>query len=279
MGSSPSASAATVPRSTGAALSILAAKLALAPAFVVFVSLAVRRFGPRIGGLFGGLPVVAGPILFIYALEQGEPFAAEAATNSLVALVALTAFVMTVAWLGPRRGAVASVVLGWGVFLGVGALVAVPALPPAAGLLLCAVVFAVALVVFPRPDLGEAPGVPQRPRHDLALRAGVAAAMVLALTSVASHLGPAASGVLAPFPTITSVLAGFATAHETRATTLHLLRNMIRGFFSFAAFLFTVAVAVEPWGTAGAFVAAIAVTAAAQAALLLWDVRRVAQPA
>ncbi len=255
-------------------MSILLAKLALAPAFVVLVSLVARRFGPRIGGLFGGLPVVAGPILFIYALEQGEAFAAEAATNSLAALVALSAFVLTVAFLGPRLGAVGSVVLGWGVFLAVGAAVSVPSFVPAAALALCAVAFAAALAVFPHPAAGEAPEPPQRPKHDLALRGSVAAAMVFALTSVAAHLGPTASGILAPFPIITSVLAGFSTAHETRATTLQLLRNMVRGFYAFAGFLFTVAVSVEPLGTAAAFIAAIAVTVAVQATFLLWDLRR-----
>lgn len=255
-------------------MAVLLTKLALAPAFVVLVSIAVRRFGPRVGGLFGGLPVVAGPILFIYALDHGDAFAAEAAANSLVALVALTAFVVTVAQLGPRLGAVRSVVVGWGVFLTVGALVAQPAFAPLPGLALTLAAFLLGLAAMPRPAPGETPGPPQRPKHDLALRAGVAATMVLALTSVASRLGPVASGILAPFPTITSVLAGFATAHETRATTLHLLRNMIRGFWSFAAFLFTVAVAVEPLGTAGGFLAAIAATVAVQAALLLWDFHR-----
>lgn len=258
-------------------MAVLVTKLALAPAFVVLVSLAVRRFGPRIGGLFGGLPVVAGPILFIYALDHGEAFAAEAATNSLVALIALTAFVVTVARLGPRFGAFWSVVVGWGVFLSVGALVAQPGLAPVPGLAVTLASFVVGLAATPRPEPGRTPDAPQRPKHDLLLRAGVAATMVLALTSVASRLGPAASGILAPFPTITSVLAGFATAHETRATALHLLRNMIRGFWSFAAFLFTVATTVEPLGTAGGFLAAIAATVAVQTALLLWDLRTAAQ--
>lgn len=257
-------------------MAILLPKLLLAPAFVVLVSLAVRRFGPRIGGLFGGLPVVAGPILFIYALDHGEAFAAEAAANSLVALIALTAFVVTVARLGPSSGAIGSVVLGWGVFLAVGALVAQPGFAPLPGLIVTLASFVVGLAVMPQPAPGETAEAPRRPKHDLVLRGGVAAAMVLALTSVASRLGPTASGILAPFPTITSVLAGFATAHETRATTLHLLRNMIRGFWSFAAFLFTVATTIEPFGTAGGFVAAIGATVAVQAGLLLWDLRRAA---
>lgn len=48
-------------------MSVLVAKLALAPTFVVLVSLVARRFGPRIGGVVGGLPVVAGPILLVLA--------------------------------------------------------------------------------------------------------------------------------------------------------------------------------------------------------------------
>lgn len=259
-------------------MAVLLAKLALAPGFVVLVSLAVRRFGPRIGGLFGGLPVVAGPILFILALEHGEAFAADAATNSLVALIALTAFVVTVARLGPQFGAVGSVVAGWGVFLAVGALVAQPGFAPLPGLAVTLASFVVGLAALPRPATGEAPEPPQRPRHDLLIRGSVAAAMVLALTSVAGRLGPTASGILAPFPIITSVLAGFATAHDARATTLQLLRNMIRGFWSFAAFLFTVATTVEPLGVAGGFSAAIAATVAIQAGLLLWDVRFATRP-
>ena len=49
-------------------LLVLALKLILAPAFVVGASLTARRFGPRIGGLVGGLPVVGGPILLVLAI-------------------------------------------------------------------------------------------------------------------------------------------------------------------------------------------------------------------
>lgn len=65
----------------------LAVKLLLAPSFVVGASLTARRFGPRIGGLVGGLPVVAGPILLVYALTHGRAFAADAAAGSGVALL------------------------------------------------------------------------------------------------------------------------------------------------------------------------------------------------
>ena len=60
---------------------LLAVKLTLAPAFVVGASLASRRFGPRMGGLIAGLPVVAGPILLVYALAHGRAFASGAAAG------------------------------------------------------------------------------------------------------------------------------------------------------------------------------------------------------
>lgn len=266
---------------------LLLCKLALAPAFVVLVSLAVRRFGPRVGGVLGGLPVVAGPILFVIALEHGSAFAGEAAANSLAALVALTGFVLTLAWVAGRSAtqspsatvAARGVLAGWVAFCALAAVIATLDVPPVLGLLACAVVFSVALQVLPQPDPSAVASAPARPRHDLALRAAAAAAMVLALTSVAGSLGPAASGVLAPFPIITSVLLGFAVAHETRATTLHLMRGMLRGFFSFATFLFIVAITAEALGTAAAFGLAIAATAVVQLGLAAWLSRGRAVPA
>ena len=41
-------------------VTLLAVKLLLAPSFVVAASLVARRFGPRVGGLIAGLPLVAG---------------------------------------------------------------------------------------------------------------------------------------------------------------------------------------------------------------------------
>jgi len=248
---------------------VLLLKLLLAPAFVVAVSLLIRRVGPALGGLAGGLPVVAGPILFVYALEHGAPFAADAAAASLAALAALSAFVAAAARL-QRLGAVAAVVIGWIVFLTLAALLAAWSPPPLAALVVALVAFAAALAGgVPAPATGAAAGPPVRPRHDLLLRAGLAAAMVLVLTTVAGRLGPEASGVLAPFPTITSVLAGFAIAHAGETGTLLLLRGMVRGFFSFAAFCLAVALAIEPLGVGAAFGLALLATVAVQGALLL----------
>ena len=53
---------------------MLLLKLLLVPGLVAAVTLAVRRWGPAVGGWLAGLPVVAGPVLVFYAIEQGDAF-------------------------------------------------------------------------------------------------------------------------------------------------------------------------------------------------------------
>ncbi len=60
-------------------MSLLALKLLLSPALVGAASAAGRRFAPRVAGLAAALPIVAGPVLLFYALEQGTAFGAAAA--------------------------------------------------------------------------------------------------------------------------------------------------------------------------------------------------------
>ena len=80
----------------------IATKIMLAPSFVVGASLIARRFGVRVGGLVGALPVVAGPILLVYAFAHGRVFAADAAAGTLLGLVSLTTFVVVYAHLAGR---------------------------------------------------------------------------------------------------------------------------------------------------------------------------------
>src|SRR5580658_5852014 len=92
---------------------LLAVKLTLAPAFVVGASLASRRFGPRIGGLIAGLPVVAGPILLVYGLAHGRAFASAAAAGTLLGLVSLTAFLVVYSRVGARTSWPVTLLAGW----------------------------------------------------------------------------------------------------------------------------------------------------------------------
>ena len=95
---------------------MLLLKLLLVPGLVAAVTVAVRRWGPAVGGWLAGLPVVAGPVLVFYALEQGTLFAARAASGTLTGLIATAAFVVTYATASARWSWPACMVLGWTTF-------------------------------------------------------------------------------------------------------------------------------------------------------------------
>ncbi len=245
----------------------LAVKVLLAPTFVVGASLAARRYGPRVGGLIGGLPIVAGPILLVYALAHGRAFAAGAAAGTLLGVVSLAAFVVVYGRLAGRLFWGASMLAGWLTFAVATVVFSVLAVPAGVALGLAGVGLLIALAWLPRPvgdQLSHAPA----PAWDLPLRAACALALVLALTAVAGWLGPQLSGLLAPFPVITTVLATFTHAQRGTDELLWLLRGMLSGFGAFTLFCFTLAVSLHTLGIASAFALASGLSLLAQAAML-----------
>lgn len=248
---------------------LIAVKVLLAPALVVCASLAGRRFGARVGGLIGGLPLVAGPILLAYALAHGRAFAAHAARGTLLGLVSLMAFVVVYARLADRRRSWLSALLGgWAAFLA--CTLAFTVVPRSALLATATVVAALILSPSLLPDTGPPPAVAEAPtRWDLPLRAACALALVLALTALAGRLGPQLSGLLTPFPVIASVLAAFTHGQRGAAELVHLLRGLLVGYLGFAAFCLTLALWLTPLGIAGAFAIACALALACGAASLV----------
>jgi hypothetical protein len=247
---------------------VLAAKILLAPLFVVGASLAGRRWGIAVAGLLVGFPMVAGPILLVETMVHGRDFGAHAAAAALLGLAALTAFVVVYGRQAPFHGPLASVLSGWaGFLLAVGGLSLVH--PPAgAALALVALAFVAGLRLLPPgPAAGRPAGAP--PAWDLAARALAALALVLGLTAVSGALGPHLSGLLAPFPVLTSVLAAFTQAHSGTGELRILLRNFLFGFYGFAAFCFTLALALPSLATGASFGLAAVASVVAQAATLV----------
>ena len=104
-------------------------RLLLVPALVAGVTLAVRRWGPAVGGWLAGLPIVAGPILVFYALEQGSRFAAAASAATLAGLIGTVAFAIAYAGGAARLPWYACMIIGWTVYAAM--IVALHALRPA----------------------------------------------------------------------------------------------------------------------------------------------------
>jgi hypothetical protein len=237
---------------------VLVAKLLLAPAFVVGASLVARRFGARVGGLVAGLPVVGGPILLAITLQHGRSFGAHAATGTLLGFVGLAAFVVAYAWSATRMGPVPSMLLGWVAYMVVVTLLSPLDPPPVLAFAGACLVLAASQVALPSVP-GEADaGEHDPPSWDLPVRALAALVLVLSVTTAAGALGPQWSGLLAPFPIITSVLAVFTHQQLGLVDTLHLLRGFLSGFFAYALFTFILAVALPSMSTGAAFSLALA---------------------
>lgn len=234
---------------------LLLLKLTLVPLVLAGVTLAGRRFGPGMAGRLAGLPVVAGPIVLLLAHEQGAGFAQAAATGAIAAIAALLAFGVVYSHLARRRAwplALSGALGAW--------LLAALALLGLPQTLLAALAAAgAALLLTPRllpaaaptaPTALTAPTAPTAPTtgDDLRWRMLAGALLTLTVTGMAAVVGDSASGLLAAFPVLGSVLA--VSTHRARgaAAVATLYRGMVRGFRVFAAFFLVLALGLPQLG-------------------------------
>ena len=234
---------------------MLALKLLLVPTFLILVTLAGRRWGPGIAGWLAGLPVSAGPILFIVALEQGPVFAASAATAALSAVASTIVFCAMYAHASRR--------FAWQMALAITAttwLVAVSLLArlPASTTLSCALA-ATALGLAPYLFPPQENRVVTRAMSlaELAMRALAGALLTLAVSFSAAQIGTAWSGLFTTYPVLGTVLAVFSHRNHGPDFVVVLLRSMATGMYSFATFFLVLALLLASHGTATAFAAAI----------------------
>jgi hypothetical protein len=256
----------------------LALRLVLAPAFIVAISLIARRYGPRAGGVVGGLPVIAGPILFVLALDQGLRFAADAAVGTMLGVVALIAFVLAYVAVSRHRRWPVAITAGWAIFFVV--LAAMEPVDAGAGLavaLACGAC-AVGVLFLPKPERGI-PVASAHPPHDLLLRAACAVVPVVVITGLAGAVGPHVAGLLSSFPIITPIVAAFTHAQHGPEEATRLLYGFTVGFFAYSLFCFVIAVALVPIGM-GAFAvgATVAVVVQAMSVGFMWLSDRPLQP-
>ena len=243
-------------------MSLLLLKLTLAPGLVTATTLAGRRWGPRMAGWLGGLPVVVAPILLAITLEHGRAFGSDAAGGALLGLLSLTGFVLAYGWSARVMGWLPAAALGWVAFLLMTLLLDQVDPPNWVSFVAVCASFALAAALLPRAAAEPAGAAP---RFDLILRAGATAALVLALTGLAGALGPRLSGLLASFPVLATVLAAFTHAQEGPAAAAHLLRGFAVGLVAFAAFCFAVGELLPGNSVAFAFLASAGIALAVHA--------------
>lgn len=241
----------------------LALKLVLTPLLVGGASLAGRKWGSEIGGWLVGIPFTSGPIAFFLALTPGPRFAAATAVGIMAGVASQAAFCLAYAWVAQRQGWAHSLLAGTAAFLVATALLNLVVLPAPVILVGMIAVLIVALRLMPDRGTGATVQI-DYPRWDIPARMLVATAFVVVLTSAAPLLGSHLAGLLAPFPLYATVLSAFAQRIGGPAPAVGVLRGLLLGLFSFAAFFFTVAELLSGQGIAIAFAAAILVALALQ---------------
>ncbi len=241
-------------------------KLVLVPGLIALVTLAGRRFGPRIGGWLNALPLVAGPVLFFLALEQGEAFVARAAEATLAGLAAVAAFAVIYSWTAVARPWWVCVPVGWAAFAVLTVALQAVHWTAVSGLALALGAFGLARFLLPR--LPDAPIPAPAPAWDLPLRMAAALVLVFLVTGLAAWLGPRLSGAITPFPIATTILLAFTHAQQGAPAAVGFLRAFLPAMWSFALFCFVLAWGVVGLGRDPAFLLALALSLGAQG--LVW---------
>lgn len=247
---------------------LVALKVILVPFLIAAITLAGRRWGPTVAGWLSGLPVVAGPILFFIALEQGPAFAATAAVGTLLGILAVLMFNLGYAWAAMRMAWHGSLLSGLAVYFATVALLSQWDASMAFATTIVLAVLLVAPRLFPRVQARAATAAPAR--GEIFLRMAAGAALVLSITYFASAFGPHLSGLFAMFPVISIVLAVFSHRHCGHEFAIRLLRGIVLGWYAFGAFCLVLGWALPSFTVGAAFLMALLCAAAVQLASRRW---------
>ena len=253
---------------------MLVARVAAAATIVVAASRATERAGPLLGAMIATLPVSAGPVYVFLALDHGAAFISESARMSVAATAATAAFVAAHALAAQRLATPASLALATLAWFAVALALQLREWSFAEACLLYAGVFVLAIRGLRRFAVEiEAPPVP-RARFDLALRALLVAAVVVATTFASHAFGPAVAGVLATYPVVFTCLVLILQPRCGGPFTASVLVNGLKGLIGFGAALAVLHLAAARMSASAALLLALTLAVGWNALLTLLSRRR-----
>lgn len=205
------------------------------PPLIAGVTLAVRKWGEGFGGWIGGFPWVAGPISFFIALEHGSAFVASTIPSALLGSIGTIFFALVYAVASSRMSWFPAVMISYAAFFIVALASLGRSVSLSMGVVLNLIVLTGILYIFPKPK--QQTGSRKQPVYDIPLRMLVATMFVVVLTQAADYLGPTWSGILTPFPIMTSTLAVFTHAQQGSQAAARILYGLLLAGYGFVAFL------------------------------------------
>lgn len=216
-------------------MNLLLLKLTLIPSVIAFVTLAIRKWGNKLGGLIGSMPWVAGPILLFFIFEQGKAFGIQAIQGTMTGILALISFCLSYSIFSQKLTWVPTLLLSYVIYTATAVVINYLQLNLLLSYALVMGSVLLALRFFPIPT-GQ-PASSRRLPFDIPIRMVVATLFVLVITGLASVLGPNWSGILTPFPILTSILAIFSHSLQGSNATITTLRGLVLGLLGFTTFL------------------------------------------
>jgi len=227
-------------------------KLLLAPTLIGLVSLAGRRWGPAVSGWLVSLPLTSAPVILVLAIDQGTAFASNAAQDTLLGVLSMVSFCLVYCWFSLRFSWFGSMLAGWTAYFALTAFLERLSLPLLLSFVVVIAYIAIVLTIMPGSQ-NKGKGITLNPPPwDTPLRMLVATAFVLGLTGAATILGPRLSGLLAPFPMFTTILAVFTHHFQGAGAARRLLRGVITGTVTFVVFFLVIGTLLDRWGIAAA---------------------------
>jgi hypothetical protein len=217
-------------------MNVFLLKVTLIPAVIALVTLAIRKWGNKIGGLIGSMPWVAGPILLFFILEQGRKFGIDSISGVMTGILALISFSFSYSAFCRKLSWLPSLLFSYVIYSSTALIVNHLQLSLLLSYLLVIGSILLALRFFP--TLTGQPAKARRLPFEIPIRMAVSTLFVVIITGLASILGPTWSGILTPFPIMTSILAVFSHTLQGSNAAITTLRGLVIGLLGFTTFYF-----------------------------------------
>jgi hypothetical protein len=226
-------------------------RIALTAALVVGASMATERAGPLLGALIITLPIGAGPSYFFLALDHPPEFIAASALGSLAVNAANGVFGLVYVAFAERRGLVVSLASALAVWIAAAVALRAIEWTLARALLLNAATYAVCLPLAARFRHAAMP-IYRRRWYDAPLRAVLVCAIVTAVLTSSTRVGPTATGILATAPIVMTSMALILQPRVAGAVAAAVIANGLTGLVGFGASLVVLHLAALHLGNAAA---------------------------
>lgn len=215
---------------------LLLIKLFASPSLIGLASLAGKRWGPNIAGMLGGMPLVAGPAVWVMWLMHGDAFTHDVIRAAPAGVWANVVYMLAMGWASAKFSWLPSLIIAWVAYLLTAYAIHQAALATTLwfSLAVMPALWLAAARLLPAPKIHS--NTTPLPRIELITRMVAAAMLVIGLTAIAQTLGPTLTGIFTAAPVAATVIPAFTYAQTGRDALLLTLRGFLTGLFGFVAF-------------------------------------------